>query len=466
MDQCESGYFMKTLSIWFTIIFIVIIFILLTSLIVILGNKQYIIDNWVKYRCDPLIMPFSSFFGKDSSTNLNQCLGLHFKNHKSSLLSPIFSITNIISHTLKGISHSFNDLRKFMNVFRIFHLRFASGIVSRITDVGSTMQILLVKIRSILERMVGVLITLIYTGYTAMKSIENVFEGPIGSVAKFFCFGENTMITLKSGFNKKINKIQIGDRLLEGGLVIGKLKFSSKNVDMYLYNNIYVSSSHIVNHNHKWIRINEIKTAIPVKYSKPYIYCLITQNNKIISKNTLFRDYIETSNSYINNKIKEIVLSSLNKTEIKLYNRKKKDYYLNGFSGNTEIVMNDKKKKRISEINIGDILDNNIKVIGITKFVPINGICKYKDVIVTPFQILNINGKWKRVIDINKDVPIYRCNNFVYNICTENNKINIGNITYCDYEEVNDYNTNIDIDKTIIDYINYRENQKKILLRC
>ena len=350
MDQCESGYFMKTLSIWFTIIFIVIIFILLTSLIVILGNKQYIIDNWVKYRCDPLIMPFSSFFGKDSSTNLNQCLGLHFKNHKSSLLSPIFSITNIISHTLKGISHSFNDLRKFMNVFRIFHLRFASGIVSRITDVGSTMQILLVKIRSILERMVGVLITLIYTGYTAMKSIENVFEGPIGSVAKFFCFGENTMITLKSGFNKKINKIQIGDRLLEGGLVIGKLKFSSKNVDMYLYNNIYVSSSHIVNHNHKWIRINEIKTAIPVKYSKPYIYCLITQNNKIISKNTLFRDYIETSNSYINNKIKEIVLSSLNKTEIKLYNRKKKDYYLNGFSGNTEIVMNDKKKKEFPKL--------------------------------------------------------------------------------------------------------------------
>ena len=63
--------------------------------------------------------------------------------------------------------------------------------------------------RAILERMVGILVTLIYTGFTAMKSIENVFTGPIGSMAKFFCFGDKTYITLISGLKKKLVKLKL-----------------------------------------------------------------------------------------------------------------------------------------------------------------------------------------------------------------------------------------------------------------
>jgi hypothetical protein len=462
MEECDSSYFMKSLSRWFTLIFIVIIFIFLSSLIVGFGNKQYIIDNWVEYRCDPIIMPFASFFGKDSSENLSKCLGMHFQTHKSSFLNPVLSITSIISQTLKSITNSFNDLRKFTNVFRIFHLKFASGIVSRISDVGSTMQLLLVKIRAILERMVGILVTLIYTGFTAMKSIENIFTGPIGSMAKFFCFGEDTYITLKSGFKKKINKVQIGEKLMGGGIVLGKLKFSSKNVDIFKYNNIIVSSTHIIYNNGIWKRINEVKNAKCINYTKPYIYCLITQNNKIIINNCIFRDYIETSNYNINHKIKEIVLSNLNNKQINIIpSDLKKDYYLNGFGHNTPVIMYNKKKKKVSEIKIGDILDNNIKVTGVTKFLPVNGMYKYKGIYVSPFQILFNNNQWKRVIDINKNIQPIKYNQFIYNICTENNKLTVGNTIYCDYEEVANYDSNMDIDRTIISYLNIRKIKNK-----
>ena len=462
MEQCESGYFIKSLSIWFTIICIVILFISLSALVTFFGNKQYIIDNWVEYRCDPIIMPFASFFGKDSSHNLSQCLGVHFKTHKSSFLTPILSITSIISQTLKGITHSFNDLRNFMNVFRIFHLKFASGIVSRITDVGSTMQLLLVKIRAILERMVGILVTLIYTGFTAMKSIENVFTGPIGSMAKFFCFGDKTYITLISGLKKKISEIEVGDKIMGGGLVLGKLKFSSKNVEMFNYNNIIVSSTHVVYENGVWKRINGTNNAKRINYKKPYIFCLITQYNKININNCMFRDYIETSNYTINRKVKEIVLSNLNNRQINIRpTNLEKDYYLNGFGSNTLVVMNNKKKKKISEIKIGDILDNNNKVTGITKFFPINGICKYKGIYITPFQILYHNNQWKRVIDLKKNIHPIKYNQFIYNICTENNKLIIDNIIYCDYEEVANYESNMDIDQTIIHYLNLRKVKKR-----
>lgn len=464
MDYCKSNYFMDTLPKWFSLIIFIIIFIFLTVLIIIFGNKQYIIDNWVEYRCDPFIMPFASFFGKNSADNLNQCLSVQFHSHKGSFLSPILSITGIITQTLKGILHSFNDLRKFMNIFRVFHLNFASGIVSRISDVGSTMQILLVKVKSILERLVGILVTLIYTGFTAMKSIENIFLGPIGSMAKFFCFGEKTYINLINNKKKLISEIKIGDKIKEGGIVLGVLKFNSKNVEMYNFRGIEVSGSHFIFYNSLWQRIDQIKESKVINYNQPYIYCLITQYNKISIKQSIFRDYIETSNININNLIKEEILNLLNKTKNKLKPLAiTNDYYLNGFGKNTKLKLLNGSNKKISELKIGEILSNNNKIIGITKFFPINGICIYENIVVSPNQIVNSNGKWIRIIDSKKCYKTYKYNGYIYNLITENNNIIINNNHFRDYEEIPD--TDINIDTIIYNHLN-KKNIDKLNLRC
>ena len=31
-------------------------------------------NNWVQYRCNPMILPFASFFGHDTADNFAQCV--------------------------------------------------------------------------------------------------------------------------------------------------------------------------------------------------------------------------------------------------------------------------------------------------------------------------------------------------------------------------------------------------------
>ena len=83
------------------IIVILSIFVIITIIIVGVQYKQYIKDNWIEYRCNPFIMPFSDYFGYDSSENFSNCLMQTFTGFSGNMLQPVSFIHGQISGILK-----------------------------------------------------------------------------------------------------------------------------------------------------------------------------------------------------------------------------------------------------------------------------------------------------------------------------------------------------------------------------
>ena len=315
------------------------------------------------------------------------------------------------------------------------------------------------KMKSILERLYGILVTVIYVGFTSAETMSSVFKGPIGGFAKFFCFDGDSNVLMLNNKTKKLSDIKINDEVYLGGKVIGTLKLTSKNNIMCNYKGVKVSITHLIKDNDRWKRLYDIKDKQILRdYNKDYIYCLITENNLISINGCIFSDYIETSNYYINTEIKNITLSQLNKvdhnpTQIDTISMNKKNYYCSGFDGDSLIRMK-KGNQRLKDINIGDLTFDNKQILGKVKQNPINqDVCIFNNIIVSDCNIILHNNEWKEIKDIHDKIYI-NYSGVLYNICVEDNVFQIGDLLFRDYEETEDKETCIKCDEYVVSYLN------------
>lgn len=108
-----------------------------------------------------------------------------------------------------------------------------------------------------------------------------------------------TVIKTVNG-NKFINKIKIGDLLINNQKVTGIIKSCSKNVKLYNYYGILVSGSNLVYENNNWIRVYQSKQSRLLRLKSKYIYHITVTSNQLIIKNIKFLDFHETNNLLVN----------------------------------------------------------------------------------------------------------------------------------------------------------------------
>jgi hypothetical protein len=111
---------------------------------------------------------------------------------------------------------------------------------------------------------------------------------------------------------KRIKNIEIGD-FINGTKVIGTIKLNGTDIIWYLYNDVIVSGSQLVNEKGIWIRVHQSIYAKKLDFSLNKMYHLILENNKIIINNLEFTDFCETCNEEINDQIDNLVLEHKNR---------------------------------------------------------------------------------------------------------------------------------------------------------
>ena len=134
------------------ILLIMIIFIIAVFCLIFSGNKQVVIDNWSQYRCNPIIMPFSDFFGKPSNKNFQSCLWIMVEKYAKFLLKPFHYINSLTYKILHGFGGSINDIRKMMLQIRYFFLSIVSNVMNRLFSLMGNMQYFMVKLRYTLQK--------------------------------------------------------------------------------------------------------------------------------------------------------------------------------------------------------------------------------------------------------------------------------------------------------------------------
>lgn len=186
------------------------------------------------------------------------------------------------------------------------------------------------------------------------------------------CFSDDTLIDVYNHNSKTYEPIKIcnivpNHLLKEGNRVTAIMKLKTPVVEnnkdilnrMYLLDGIIVSGSHLIYYNKKWVLVCKHPNAIPVQYSKPYIYCLNTTDGAIKINKSIFADW----DCLLPNEI--IELSKIaNVPQYSLLNLKSKIFDV-GFNENTLVVTINSKLVPISNICIGDIMNDGSRVYGI-----------------------------------------------------------------------------------------------------
>ena len=436
----------------FVIIIIIIIFSALALLVLMSIGKKYIVRNWVKYRCNPIIIPFAGVFGKDSEQVMQICSGMIADSQAKSQLLPVKSQLSGTLGILGNFGNMFQTLRKRSGTFQALLMGTFGMLYSKIQSVGEIIHLIFIRLSEVLKKHFGIFLVIYKVLLTTYHTFNSVLRGPIGQLGEFLlCFDENTEIDIPNGLTKKIKYIQLGDRLLNNSKVIGTLEFSAENVDMYSYNNIIVSGTHLVNENNSWIRVNQSKSSQKLRnYTNKTIHCLITSNNLITINNIIFRDYIELNNNYTNNKMKQYILEHLND---EIYDKPINigENYVSGFHKHTKIEMDNGSYKTMDTIKIGDNTING-KILGIillknTSEIYTDGTNYFSE---NNIYKINNSSKWELVSNSSLFRHYGNYCNTLYHLKTETGIITLENgLEFTDFIETTDKNTHNTIDTMI-----------------
>lgn len=441
--QNRNTYLVSTII----IIISVIILLIAYGINAILENKKNIDADWNDYKCKPYIMPFAGWIIGPNTTNPSNnfidCLWDINQNFFEILISPFKEMLSTIFEILTGLTDDVQNIRKMITYMRENIIEMAQDIYQRLYETYERIAYIVKKILEIFDKLFDVFddtfSVLLYSFYT----LASIWNGPIGEtprvlekIKKFFCFDGNTLILLNDLTLKKIKNVKNDDILDHDNKILARMKLLSDGVQMYNYFDIIVSGSHIVKENNQYIKVEQSKNAIKIKYNKEYIYCLVTENARIpVNNGIIFKDYYEAYGKIERTNKFKTYLKKINKSknQIKIRYKDLLNDYLSGFCGKTLIIMADGTYKPLKNIKIGDHIKNGGIVLGKIKINPEKiKLFNFNDVILSGTSITFLN-KWKPIYKIDNLIPIQNNYKKLYHLITENKVININDQLFADF---------------------------------
>jgi hypothetical protein len=197
-----------------------------------------------------------------------------------------------------------------------------------------------------------------------MSDVMHVQVGGGLQIPSIKCFDKGTLIRMSDGIDKPIDRVCVGDTLLNGNVVTAKVCVTAAGSEMYSLHKVVVSDSHIVSYNGTWIPVSEHPDAIRYgEYHEELLYCLNTSNKCIEINGITFTDWDEIHGS----KLEQVM-------NVLPHGSKMEDihsYLDSGFASGTIMRLLNGEYKEIYDVNVNDVLENGEKVYGI---VEINGV--------------------------------------------------------------------------------------------
>ena len=280
------------------LIFLVFVGIYLVNIAAIGANK--IKKNWPQYRCNPMIMPFASYFGHDPLSNFTYCLQGTQRNYSSHLMQPLAYSNQLAHATGKHLTKSVQGTRTFMSQFRSFFAGIADDIFGVFLNALIQIDYIFIKIRDMGAKIIGIVTTLLFLIDGAVKTGESVNAGPIGGTLRFLCFHPNTHVELIDGTKLPMSDVKINSILKNGSKVIGTVYLSNHNNESFYKiaegendDNILVTGSHLIRDakTNRFISVAGSPLAQKTSIIGKTFSCLITDNHLIPIGKHVFWDY-------------------------------------------------------------------------------------------------------------------------------------------------------------------------------
>lgn len=262
--------------------------LLAVGYVVMLTQLDEMKKNWIRYRCNPIYMPFASFVGVDTAGNFTRCTMRSFQDYAGFILDPLQHMFKLFIDMFKSIADSLESMRVMFNGIRNGFLAVVTMIFGKLANTTASMQYLMIRIRTVFMRVAATMGVMMNMMTTAVQSGESVMNGPVGQTINFLCFAPETEVLLETGTLKQMIDLRVGEVLQGGHIVTGTYIVSGQNTVLYDYHGTLVTGSHRLANGTK---IEESADAILTNESRGVLACLDTSSGFIPIAGVLYRDF-------------------------------------------------------------------------------------------------------------------------------------------------------------------------------
>lgn len=289
---------------WIMSIYIILVFIGMFAINIFVINYKNIKDNWNDYKCSPLVMPFAGVFGFDPSSNFTGCISSMQSDFMKIFLKPIEYVISMLGDSATAFTQAIQDIRGVLDKVRGFLSSILEELFGIFLNVILEIQKLMISIKDLVGKLIGVLITSLYLMDTSVKTMQSIWNGPPGQLLNALCFHPNTKIKLINGKILNMSDVKIGDILENGSEVFATMIIKNKKDNNYLSemykfengvnnNEIYVTDGHLVElENNKFVHVKDHPDSkICSKMNSDTLICFITNDHIIQIGNYKFGDW-------------------------------------------------------------------------------------------------------------------------------------------------------------------------------
>jgi phage-related protein len=129
-------------------------------------------------------MPMAGYAGVDVFTNFNMCVTKGFHDYAGVAMDGMNSQMSSVTDSLGSIGDAMSDMRGLFSSVRGGFGMVFQMVFGKIANLMSSMQYLMIRIRTLMGRIVATFAAMIYAASGAMQTGEAVWNGPIGRVAR------------------------------------------------------------------------------------------------------------------------------------------------------------------------------------------------------------------------------------------------------------------------------------------
>ena len=309
---------MKTSDLTLSVI-VVFIFIILYIFNILVVGIQRIKENWPVYRCQPLVMPFASVFGHDSSQNFAYCIANMQKNFMAPLLKPLNFNISLLGDITGGLTSGLNANRDFMGKFRESVSGTFMNIFSVVFNVMIEVQRTVINIKDMIGKLVGIMTTTLYILNGSIMTMESAWSGPPGQLVKALCFHPETKLKLQNGEMVSMKDVPLNSILQNGTRVCATMQISNLDENGCIVEKMYrvkrktdaidnllsgtqdilVSGSHLIyNPNIKqFVHVKDLPSSELTEFNCEVLSCLITSDHTIPIGEWIFHDWEDSNGS-------------------------------------------------------------------------------------------------------------------------------------------------------------------------
>ena len=287
---------MRASDIFLSIVILLIFAIIYASNILAIGAGN-IKKDWPKYRCNPAIMPFTSYFGHDAVENMTYCIQNMQTDYMGHLLEPVNYAMGVTQQLGGDLGDSIQHTRGFISDFRDSVTSIVSSIFGVFLNAMLQFQKTIIKLKDIIGKVVGISTTFLFMTDGAIRTGNSVWKGPIGGTLRTVCFHPDTELELVNGEKKAIKDMTIQDVLVSGsridGVVVLKNIYQEPFYRIKSTRDILVTGGHYImdEEKNKFIYVRDSVKATKTNDVSNTLYCLITDDHLIKIGEHTFWDY-------------------------------------------------------------------------------------------------------------------------------------------------------------------------------